>query len=229
MDDISRESPDGFLRRRLSLFYLVLFSVAMAYLESAVVVYLRALYYPHGFSFPLTVIEPRMLLVELGRELSTMVMLVVVSYFVGAVFYERFAVFCIVFGIWDIFYYLWLKVLLDWPESLLTWDVLFLIPLPWIAPVLSPLVVAVSLVVGGGAILKRLHSGGRFAPNLREWAIALGGAALILLSYTCDLDAGLRLAMPRPYRWELLVVGEAAGFYALVRSLIRTRRQEGGE
>ncbi len=229
MDDIARESPDGLLRRRLSLFYLVLFSVAMAYLESAVVVYLRALYFPHGFSFPLTVIEPRMLLVELGRELSTMVMLVAASCFVGAVFYERFAVFCIVFGIWDIFYYLWLKVLLDWPESLFTWDVLFLIPRPWIAPVLSPLAVAVSLVVGGGAILRRLRSGGRFSPNLREWAIAVGGAALIVFSYTCDLEAGHWLAMPRPYRWELLLVGEAAGFYALARSLFRTRRQEGGE
>ena len=32
---------------------LLLYAVAMGYLEAAVVVYLRAIYYPEGFSFPL--------------------------------------------------------------------------------------------------------------------------------------------------------------------------------
>ena len=203
--------------------FLVIFAVAMAYLESAVVVYLRVLHYPQGFSFPLVSLETEYVLVEIGREFSTIVMLVVLAWLAGKTFYQRFAVFCLVFGIWDIFYYVWLKVLLDWPESLLTWDILFLIPLPWIGPVLSPVTVAVCMVVGGTSILRRIGSGGRFAPNWREWAIALGGALLILLSYTCDLDATLRLSMPGPYRWELLIIGVAAGFYALARSLIRTR------
>jgi len=223
MDGPIQHSAAGAGRRRLVLACLVLFAVTMAYLESAVVVYLRAIYYPEGFSFPLKALEPDMALVEIGRELSTMVMLAAVAYLAAGVFYERFAAFCIMFGVWDVFYYVWLKVLLDWPQSLFTRDVLFLIPLPWIGPVLSPLVVAVSLVVGGGAILYRIRSGGRFEPNFREWVIALGGAALIILSYIRDLDAGLSFAMPGPYRWDLLIVGEAAGIYALVRSLIRTR------
>ena len=71
----------------------------MAYLESAVVVYLRALYYPQGFSFPLVMIEQHMALVEIGREMSTLVMIAAVGYFAGKIFYERFAVFCILFGI----------------------------------------------------------------------------------------------------------------------------------
>ncbi|MBK6345555.1 MAG: hypothetical protein IPF68_06380 [Bacteroidales bacterium] len=33
--------------------YLTIFSIAMGFMESAVVVYLRALYYPDGFVFPL--------------------------------------------------------------------------------------------------------------------------------------------------------------------------------
>ncbi|MFC1614846.1 hypothetical protein ACFL5K_06075 [Gemmatimonadota bacterium] len=216
-------------RKRLHYVYLTLFAVSMAYLESAVVVYLRALYYPQGFSFPMVMIEQQMVLVEIGRELSTLVMIAVVAHFAGKIFYERFAVFCILFGIWDIFYYIWLKILLDWPDSLFTLDVLFLIPLPWIGPVLSPVIVAVSLVIGGGLILNRIGYGGRFAPNLREWVIASGGAALVLLSYTCDLDATLDFAMPKPYRWELLIVGVAAGFYALVRSLMRTRQKDGSD
>ena len=35
------------------LIWLTIYAVAMAYLESAVVVYLRAIYYPEGFGFPL--------------------------------------------------------------------------------------------------------------------------------------------------------------------------------
>ena len=42
------------------------------------------------------------------------------------------------FGLWDICYYVWLWVILRWPASLLDFDVLFLIPLPWIGPVLAP-------------------------------------------------------------------------------------------
>jgi hypothetical protein len=43
----------------------------MAYLESAVVVYLRALYYPRGFTFPLAPMPPGMVAIEMGREAAT--------------------------------------------------------------------------------------------------------------------------------------------------------------
>ena len=33
---------------------VVVFGIAFAYIESAVVVYLRAIFYPDGFTFPLT-------------------------------------------------------------------------------------------------------------------------------------------------------------------------------
>ena len=105
---------------------------------------------------------------------------------------------------------------------MLTWDVLFLIPLPWIGPVLSPLLVSVALLGGGIAILLRLGDGGVFRPNVRELTIAIGGAWLILLSYMIDTDAGFGKSLPDPYRWELLVSGLAAGSYALMRSLRRT-------
>jgi len=208
------------------LVYLAVFAVAMAYFEAAVVVYLRELHYPEGFSFPLKMIERPDLLVEIGREASTILMLLAVAAIAGKGFYERFAFFLIIFALWDIFYYVWLKVLLGWPAGLLTWDILFLIPVAWIAPVLSPILVSFCLIIGALLILRRLWTGGRFAPNLREWGIATGGAVLILISYVRDMNAGLGLSMPQPYRWELLVVGLAAGFYALGRSLIRTRDKD---
>ena len=57
--------------RRLT--WLTSYCIAMAYLESAVVVYLRAIYYPEGFSFPLVLIEPRVGAIEIGREAATLV------------------------------------------------------------------------------------------------------------------------------------------------------------
>ncbi len=206
----------------MALAVLVVFSVAMAYMEAAIVVYLRQLYYPDGFAFPLVVIEGKFLLIEIGRELSTLVFLGAIGWFAGRRLAERFAMFCLAFALWDIFYYVWLKIMLGWPESLLTWDILFLIPLPWIGPVLSPVLVSLALIAGSVAILLRLSEGGVFRPNVREWIIAAGGAWLVLLSYMLDLDAGMGRAMPSPYRWELLVAGIAVGFYALMRSLYRT-------
>ena len=47
--------------------WLTIYAVAMAYVESAVVVYLRALYYPQGFDFPLAPMPPGMMALEIGR------------------------------------------------------------------------------------------------------------------------------------------------------------------
>ncbi len=222
---IKKTQPGG---RPLALAVLAVFAVAMAYMEAAIVVYLRQLYYPDGFAFPLVVIEGDILLIEIGREFCTLVFLAALSWFAGRRTAERFAMFCLAFALWDIFYYLWLKVMIGWPESLFTRDLLFLIPLPWIGPVLSPLLVSLSLIIGSVMILLRLGRGGVFRPNPREWIIAVGGALLILLSYMLDLDAGLGSGLPAPYRWELLAAGIASGFYALMRSLYRTA-SAGGE
>ena len=55
--------------------WLIIFSIAMGFLEAAVVIYLRELYYPNGFSFPLTAMDERLGIVELPREAATVVML----------------------------------------------------------------------------------------------------------------------------------------------------------
>ena len=150
-------------------------------------------------------------------------MLLAVALIAGRSFYEGFAFFSIIFAVWDIFYYFWLKVILGWPQGIFDWDILFLIPMPWIGPVLSPIIVSLCLIIGASLILKRIWSGGTFTPNFREWAIAVCGAFLILLSYVLDSDAAAGSTMPEPYPWMLLAAGAAAGFYALARSLIRTR------
>ena len=49
----------------------------MGLLEAVVVVYLRELYYPAGFAFPLASMSKRIYITELLREVATIVMLVV--------------------------------------------------------------------------------------------------------------------------------------------------------
>jgi hypothetical protein len=112
-----------------------------------------------------------------------------------------------VFGVWDIFYYLWLKVLLGWPASVFDWDVLFLIPLPWIGPVVAPLLVALAMVGCGVAICLRIAEGRPFQPRLLAWVLGGAGMAVILLSFMVDTDATLGGLPPRDYRYELLASG----------------------
>ena len=150
-------TPTMRLRRNvlIALAWLAAFAVAMAYVEAAVVAYLRLLYYPDGFSIEgaasLQCVPPTVLAIEIGREAATIVMLVAVAFLsAGKNWWVRLAHFMWAFAIWDIFYYIWLYVLLRWPPGPMTVDVLFLIPRPWIAPVFVP--VAISLLMIGWAL-----------------------------------------------------------------------------
>ncbi len=134
---------------------LCIFSVAMAALESAVVVYLRALYYPDGFTVAFKLINEQILIIEIVRELATLIMLVGIAYLTGKDRYDRFAYFLLSFAVWDIFYYVWLKVFIDWPSSFFEWDILFLIPITWLGPVLAPVICSVTMIMLATVILRR--------------------------------------------------------------------------
>jgi hypothetical protein len=124
-----------------------IFGIAFGFLEAIVVVYLREIYYPNGFSFPLTLLDPQMLKVEIVREFCTIIMLTSVGWILGKTIGEKFSFFIFVFGVWDIFYYVALKIFLYWPETILEWDVLFLIPITWIGPVLAPVICSIGMIL----------------------------------------------------------------------------------
>ena len=191
----------------------------MAYLEAAVVVYLRALYYPEGFAFPLAPMPAGMAAIEIGREAATLVMLLGVAMLAGTALWERFLAFCITFGVWDLFYYVWLWLLLGWPPSLLTWDVLFLIPVPWIGPVLVPAIVSI-LLVGGGLLFLRTRARPATVPHTLR-LLALGGALLVLASFMLDFRVALGPLEPPPFRWGLFAGGVTLAVVALVLALRR--------
>jgi len=189
------------------LFLACLFGLCMAYFEAAVVVYLRELYYPDGFSLPLKIIDRHILSVEVGREAASLFMILSVAAIAGRRFWERFGYFLVVFGVWDIFYYVWLWVTIGWPASLVEWDVLFLIPRPWLAPVIAPMLVAL-LIILFGTVITRLYARGRsFRPTLVWFVLSLLGTAAILYSFMHDTSAVYHLTMPQPYLYWLLMVG----------------------
>lgn len=151
------------------------FATAFGYLEAAVVVYLRALYYPEGFFIPfkvgfpfiyfaikpiesLATIPMSIYLIEIGREFSTIIMLLATAWIVGKNLKEKFCYFLWAFGVWDIFYYVFLKILLGWPKSLTETDVYFLIPVPWLGPVWFPIFCSLTIMTASAIMLSRKNS-----------------------------------------------------------------------
>ena len=204
--------------------YIILFAIAMGYFEAALVVYLREFLYPEGFAFPFKVIPLKLAVIEIAREAATVVMLIAVSALAGKKFWERFGYFIILFGIWDIFYYVFLRLTIGWPSTIFEWDVLFLIPLPWIGPVLAPVLVAILMIVCGLLIIRMIHTGRDFRVSRSSWIVACTATALILFSFMRDFDATLHQQLPQPYWYWLLVVGLALYCWAFVQSYILSNK-----
>jgi hypothetical protein len=195
-----------------------IFAVAMAYLESTVVVYLRKIYYPDGFHFPLADIPRSILFIEAGREVATIIMLYSLARLVAAGDRrEVMAYFCFTFGIWDIGYYVWLKILLNWPGSWLDWDVLFLIPLPWLGPVLAPILVSMVLIATALIILYYESMGHPLRLTHREKFAEIAAGLLIIITFFSELHTILSAQIPQNYPWWLFAIGMALGLTVFIR------------
>lgn len=206
---------------------IVLFAIAFSFVESSVVVYLRSIYYPAGFNFPLSMIQPGHVWVELIRELATIIMLAAAGFLGGTSRWQRFAFFLIAFGVWDIFYYGWLKVILDWPSTLLDWDILFLIPVPWIGPVIAPLIISLLFLVAGSLLLRWEAERGPFQAPAWAWALSVLATILVLYTFLLDTDATLRFQAPKPYRYEWFFAGCALYLAAMYHSFKDLFRKKG--
>jgi len=138
------------------LFYATLFAIGFGINEAIVVVYLRA-----AAGLVSNVYQPAQLLgtlpqTEVFRETATILMLAGTSFLAAKGPKERWAFFLWMFAFWDIFYYVGLRLAIQWPPSFLTQDVLFLIPVPWIAQVWFP--VSISLLTIGAVLVTRKNS-----------------------------------------------------------------------
>lgn len=166
-----------------TLAILAIYSTAMALLEAAVVVYLRRLYYPENplTIFPLQFLESFDMVVEMSREVATVVMILTVAMLSERSSCTRaFAAFVFIFGVWDVFYYVWLKILIGWPISWLEWDVLFLIPIAWLGPWICPVMISLLFIAWGYWTLRSPHE---IEFTGKSISVFLVGAALGLITF----------------------------------------------
>lgn len=150
---------EGLKISRQTLLVTALFGIAFGFVEASVVVYLRAavgLLPGYGGTLAdvarlssdiyqqaqiLGELPKSLLMIELFREVATMIILLSIAFLAVSSLRERFAIFLWTFAFWDIFYYIGLWAAVRWPSSLFTPDVLFLIPAPWFSQVWFPLLI----------------------------------------------------------------------------------------
>ena len=175
--------------------------------EAAVVIYLRQLLHVEGSNITLSGIPRGIFTVEIVREFTTLVMLISVGVLAGSRPMGRFGSFIIAFGVWDIFYYVFLSIFHGWPRSFLDWDLLFLIPVPWMAPVLAPVLVSCGLIFSGYWLLIREQQKKRIVVSLSDWIIEAVATVLILYSFTNNNS----VSTPEVFSWIIFLAGLALG------------------
>jgi hypothetical protein len=205
------------------LWWVGLFAIAMAYVESATVVYIRRIYGISDLMLEIPPFYPVIASIEEVREMSKLVMLMAVGWAVGKTFQSRLGFTLFTFGLWDIFYYLWLKLLIGWPNSFLATDILFLIPLPWWGPVIAPVLIACLMVISGITLILRAEGGHLIKPKTHEIVLFSGGILLLLYSFMQDalhaLPAEaeeLSALRPNPFPWLIYAIGFSIVIFGIV-------------
>ena len=209
----------------------VIFSIAFGYIEAAVVVYLREIFHPEGFTFPLTIfpIDPvskRLFLTEIGREASTLVLILTGAWLFGRNLRQRVAYFLTIFAVWDIFYYVWLKVLLNWPASLMDWDILFLIPISWASPVLAPVMVSVVMLCFAIVILYWDSLGRPIKTCFFDWMVFSLAAVIIVVSFCIPGPHVADEDYHAYFYWPLFAAGLVCAVLVFVKCLINSGRKK---
>ena len=192
----------------------------MAYLESAAVVYLRAMYGINDLLKDINLTPDIYTFIEIGREAATIVMLVFIALLAGGNRQKKIGYFFIAFGIWDIFYYVWLYLFIQWPKSLLEWDILFLIPFPWWGPVIAPILISILLISIGYLLINDI----KLKVTTIDW-IAFGLSNIVLL-YTFMEDSiitiisgtgKLTAIRPTNFNWILCLIAYVAWIIASIK------------
>jgi hypothetical protein len=198
----------------------------MGFFEAAVVVYLRRLWEAGLIDVTAISLSDPIALTELLREVASLAMIASVAFLAGRRGIERLAHAAIVFGTWDILYYVFLRLLIGWPATLLDWDVLFLIPRPWVAPVLAPVLVSCALVACG--LLAAVREGSRpLSPGGAAWALSLAGGAVVIASFLAPSVPRSVSDVPSGFSWPLFLAGLAVALAGFVHALVRPRPAPG--
>ena len=210
--------------RRATYGSLWVLALAFGWIEASVVVYLREIYMreaslqgtnyfagSQSFQVSLLSLPSHVIAVEMAREACTIVLLGAVAWLAGRRSADRAGAFLLSFGIWDLTYYAGLKLALGWPDTLRAWDILFLIPLPWVAPVWAPVTVSVVFVAAGSYLFWTSNRERRYQwPDVAVLAMSV---SLTIAAFLVDSRAATDHRVPEGFPvwlfWAGIVLGTA--------------------
>jgi hypothetical protein len=203
------------LREKSRWLVVVGYALAMAWVESAVVHYLRTYinrvqpYQPNPLPAAFNFGQ-----IEWVREAATLVMLVLVGWLAGRTMKAKFGYSLLAFGIWDIGYYAFLHVMNGWPASLTDWDILFLMPLPWWGPVWAPVAISLLMIAMGTAMSQFPQPFGSSRSQRVGWSLAGVGALVALYTFMAEAieqlpagQAAITMLLPSAFQWPLFIFG----------------------
>jgi hypothetical protein len=204
---------------------LWLLALAFGWVEASLVLYLREIYLVQssqaamtsqaGLQVTLVSIPSRYVRLEIVREAWTLVLLAAAGWLAGRRLADRLGAFLLLFGIWDLTYYAVLWLVSGWPESLRAWDILFLIPLPWVAPVWAPATVAAIFIAAGSYLF--------WTPDRpREYghadiAILSSAACAVVAAFLVEWRAAAEQRIPEAFPTWLFWAGVSLGTTWFIR------------
>lgn len=214
---------------RKFFFWSTIFAISMGFFESAVVIYLRTIAYPGGFSFPLHPLSSNLATTEILREAFSLIMLFSVACLLGKRGMERFAWFIYNFAIWDIFYYLFLNLLVGWPDSIFTTDLLFMIPVIWTGPVYAPVLLSLLMIFLAVPIIRFSQRIRYIHFRFKEILFLSLGSVICILSFTLDsirFSGGMNKFEPGPFNWIVFFIGILMIFIGILMFIFYNRKSK---
>ncbi len=205
--------------RRSAYASLWVLALAFGWIEASVVVYLREIYvrdvalqgsnYWAGLQVTLVSLPRHLAALEMGREACTILLLGAVAWLAGRRPADRAGAFLLSFGIWDLAYYAVLKLVVGWPDRLGAWDILFLIPLPWVAPVWAPVTVAALFGIAGTYLFWTPEHVRRYRwPDI---GVLVASALLTIAAFLVESRAAIDHRVPEQFPVWLFGAGVVLG------------------
>jgi hypothetical protein len=211
--------------RRAAYASLWVLALAFGWIEASVVVYLREIYvrevslqgpnYWAGLQVTLVSLPGHLVVVEMVREACTLLLLGAVAWLAGRRPADRAGAFLLSFGIWDLTYYAALKLIVGWPDSLSAWDILFLIPLPWVAPMWAPATIATFFVAAGSYLFWTSERERRYRwPDI---GVLVASVLLTIAAFLVESRAAIDHRVPEAFPVWLFGAGVVLGAVWFIR------------
>jgi hypothetical protein len=211
-------------------------ALAFGWIEASVVVYLREIYvrelsldgtsYLPNLQVTLVSLPERLVWLEMAREVCTILLLGAVGWLAGRRTADRTGAFLLSFGVWDLAYYGVLRLVASWPDSLNTWDILFLVPLPWVAPVWAPMTVAAIFALAGCYLFWTPDRERRYRST--DVGVLTLSVALTIAAFLFESGSVMDRRLPERFPLGLFWAGVALGTAWFARVERRAARMTGG-